>query len=119
MQIVFETNGTTLVAKLSGELDHHSASGIREKVDLKLTSGIYHSLILDFEEVTFMDSSGIGVIMGRVKNMALSGGTVSVANPNGNVEKILDVLAEKQAPGGLDQYISILQKEGSDKGGLR
>lgn len=112
MQIVFETNGTTLVAKLSGELDHHSASGIREKVDLKLTSGIYHSLILDFEEVTFMDSSGIGVIMGRVKNMALSGGTVSVANPNGNVEKMLHM-------GGLDQYISILQKEGSDKGGLR
>lgn len=112
MQVVFETNGTTLVAKLSGELDHHSASGIREKVDLKLTSGIYHSLILDFEEVTFMDSSGIGVIMGRVKNMALSGGTVSVANPNGNVEKMLHM-------GGLDQYISILQKEGSDKGGLR
>lgn len=112
MQIVFETNGTTLVARLSGELDHHSASGIREKVDLKLTSGIYHHLIFDFENLTFMDSSGIGVIMGRVKNMAVTGGKVSVANPNSNIEKMLHM-------GGLDRYISILKKEDSFKGGVK
>lgn len=112
MQIVFETNGTTLVAKLHGELDHHSASEIREKVDLKLTSGIYHCLVFDFEHLTFMDSSGIGVIMGRVKNMAAVGGKVSVANPNSNIEKMLHM-------GGLDRYISILKEEGSFKGGMR
>ncbi len=100
MQILFDTNGTTLIARLQGELDHHSAAEVREKVDLKLTSGIYHCLILDFEQLSFMDSSGIGVIMGRVKNMALMNGQVIVANPNPTVEKMLRV-------GGLETYISI------------
>ncbi len=100
MQILFEANGTTLIARFQGELDHHSAAEVREKVDLKLTSGIYHCLVFDFEKLSFMDSSGIGVIMGRVKNMALMGGKVIVANPNPTVERMLHI-------GQLETYISI------------
>ena len=54
-----------LIARISCELDHHKASGIREAIDKALIAGGASVLVLDFSAVPFMDSSGIGLIIGR------------------------------------------------------
>ena len=89
MQLDFEVQGTTLIAKLVGELDHHTARSVREPIDFKLASGIYHKLILDFTGLTFMDSSGIAVVMGRVNYLSPLGGTVEIRSHNEKINRIL------------------------------
>ena len=71
MHIVSE--GQTLTVYLSGELDHHAAGAMRERTDRVLTLKAPGTLILDFSGVTFMDSSGVGFVMGRCKKAAAIG----------------------------------------------
>ena len=68
MPVVIKNQDKKFTAFLSGEIDHHSAPKIREKIDSHLNSLKPESLILDFSGVTFMDSSGVGLVMGRYKN---------------------------------------------------
>lgn len=56
-----------MTANLSGEIDHHTASPIRTKIDTELLKNRPKELILDFSEITFMDSSGVGLVLGRYK----------------------------------------------------
>ena len=63
--IKFSEVGDTLVARPSGEIDHHIAKGMRESIDYMLFKIKPKALVLDFSEVRFMDSSGIGLIIGR------------------------------------------------------
>ena len=100
MQVNFKAAETTLTAVVSGELDHHVAGKLREKIDLKLTTGIYNKFIFDFSDLTFMDSSGIAVIMGRVKYLNLAGGTVEIISKNEQIIKILKM-------SGVDKYVKI------------
>ena len=69
MEIIFDIMGGTLVAELFGELDHHGAERVRERIDKAMDSHRSQKLILDFTKVTFMDSSGIGMILGRYRRM--------------------------------------------------
>ena len=66
--VVAEENGE-LTARLSCELDHHTARRIREKIDERIFEIRPRTLVLDFSSVGFMDSSGIGLILGRVECM--------------------------------------------------
>lgn len=75
-----EFNNSVLTAHLSGELDHHTAAVIRKKIDSKAEALRPKTLTLDYRNVQFMDSSGIGLIMGRYRQMSLIGGTVEVKN---------------------------------------
>jgi len=59
-------DGTTVTANVSGEIDHHTSKKIREEIDNNLDS-LTEKLILDFSGVTFMDSSGLGLVMGRLR----------------------------------------------------
>ena len=65
-----------ILVKVTGELDHHSAAAIKEEADNKMRSSNAVNIIFDFSEMTFMDSSGIGVIMGRYKKARSLGGRV-------------------------------------------
>ena len=56
-----------LTAKISGEIDHHSAADFRQQIDEFINKQKPEKIILDFNEVSFMDTSGIGFIMGRFK----------------------------------------------------
>lgn len=60
-----ESENNILTIFLTGEIDHHTARPIREKTDMLITKTRPEKLILDFSEVTFMDSSGVGLVMGR------------------------------------------------------
>ena len=74
-----EFDNSVLTAHLSGELDHHTAAVIRKKIDAKTETLKPKTLKLDYKNVQFMDSSGIGLIMGRYKIVSKSGGKLHVS----------------------------------------
>lgn len=78
-----------LTAKLSGEIDHHTAALIRNSIDGQAQRLMPKKLNLDFSQVSFMDSSGIGLIMGRYKQITLMGGTLSIINIPPHLERII------------------------------
>ena len=69
-----------LTACLSGEIDHHNAAGLREQLDQALMKLHPTTLTLDFGAVTFMDSSAVGLVMGRYKVLGAFGGGMEVVN---------------------------------------
>lgn len=82
---------TLLVEILSTELDHHIAREVREEIDKILMKKQISYIIFDFKYVNFMDSSGIGVIIGRYKKIVNHGGKVSVINMNTRVKKLFNL----------------------------
>ena len=62
MEVLTRTNGRELILKISGELDHHGAHGAMQQIDHALDAALPLSMTLDLSGVSFMDSSGIGVI---------------------------------------------------------
>ncbi len=91
MRVSFETIDNILIAELDGELDHHTAKDAREELDKTIDAFFINHLIFDFKKVTFMDSSGIGVIIGRYNKIHDMNGRVGVANCNKYVDKIFAV----------------------------
>ncbi len=91
MQIIFQSKGATLIAKITGELDHHAAGAVREKLDYKITTENVKNLIFDFSSLSFMDSSGIGIIIGRYKMLKSLGGNVAIVSSTKNVDRILNI----------------------------
>lgn len=88
--IIKEIEKDTLLVAPDGELDHHSAQKIRTEVDEKLLCGI-KNVIFDFSALNFMDSSGIGMIMGRYKKISAGGGKVVIAAPRPQVQRIIEM----------------------------
>ncbi|WP_234119309.1 anti-sigma F factor antagonist [Clostridium hydrogenum] len=91
MDLEFKQVNDKLIISIIGELDHHSTDEIRNKIDDKIKSGGYKKVILDFSHVTFMDSSGIGVIIGRYKKLKLSNGVLCIANISNSVKKVFEL----------------------------
>lgn len=91
MDTMFHLKDSTLVAELCGEIDHHVCDKIREDIDKELELYEINHLIFDFSDVTFMDSSGIGVVLGRYKKLKKIGGTVTIRNASRLVKQILDM----------------------------
>ena len=87
LQITSEKDKVT--AKIDGELDHHFSALIREEIDSVLEHSLPKILELDFSGVTFMDSSGIGLIMGRYKIVRSMNGKIVIKNANSNITKLL------------------------------
>lgn len=83
------STGEVLTVYLQGEIDHHFAKGIREEIDKAIQFNMPSLLILDFGDVTFMDSSGIGLVMGRYKNLQKNGAKLSLLNLPENIYKIM------------------------------
>lgn len=77
-----------LLVGLDGELDHCCAQSVRRELDSLLSDPGIRQLVLDFSGMTFMDSSGIGVILGRYRILRERGGTVSVIHMNEQVGRI-------------------------------
>jgi len=86
--VKIEENNNTAIALLEGDIDHHTASEMREKIDDFIQENHPSVLYLDFNKINFMDSSGIGLIMGRFRLMKLFGGRVEVINASKSLERI-------------------------------
>lgn len=89
MVLQMDSDGDKLSVRLAGELDHHAAGDIRARIDAEAERGKYSTLILDFSGVSFMDSSGIGLVMGRYKLMKMLGGTVRVTGACARIEQVM------------------------------
>lgn len=81
----------TLIVAMSGEIDHHTSEDIREKVDKAYERTGCRHIIFDFSRVTFMDSSGIGMIIGRYKHTEKRGGILSIAGMNDELSRIYKI----------------------------
>lgn len=80
-----------LIINLEGELDHHHAKEVRDYIDRILEDESIRHLLLDLSRLRFMDSSGIGVFIGRYKIISKRGGQVCLANINQQLDKILEL----------------------------
>ncbi len=89
MQVAeYELQKDVLVIRLRADLDHHTAVTVRESADALLARSHAKHILFDFTGVDFMDSSGIGVIMGRYRQVIFQGGRVGVMGVGGNVDRI-------------------------------
>lgn len=91
MYIEFYKSEDKLIIKLTGELDHHSAEEVRNKIDDRLERTGYNKVILDFSNVNFMDSSGIGVVIGRYKKISMRKGQICIANVQESVKRVFEL----------------------------
>lgn len=87
MKITFSDG--VMTAYVEGEIDHHTAPSIREQIDERIEKDKPSVLKLDYNDVTFMDSSGIGLIMGRYKLVSSYSGKIEVVNVPLNMAKVV------------------------------
>lgn len=86
----FEVRNQSLIIHMKEDLDHHNAIFIREQADKLIEQKNIKKVIFDFSKVSFMDSSGIGVIMGRYKKLLhVGGGTLAVIGVSERIDRIL------------------------------
>jgi stage II sporulation protein AA (anti-sigma F factor antagonist) len=84
-----ETNGRSMTVTIEGDIDHHSAKYIRDQIDTAIFYCRPREMIMELGKVTFMDSSGLGLILGRYTRMAEIGGKLTLSHPSPQTEKIL------------------------------
>ncbi|SCY92311.1 anti-sigma F factor antagonist [Alkaliphilus peptidifermentans] len=87
----YEAFDNKLIVKLEGELDHHVSEEIRQELDDLIEKKRSRHLVFDLSGLEFMDSSGIGVIMGRYKNVSKMGGKVAVIKVSDKIDKIFSL----------------------------
>ena len=92
--------GDALTVYLTGEIDHCVAEGLRNEIEMLIVAHDPHRLILDFSQVSFMDSSGIGLVMGRYRLIREWNGSVEIHNPAPSIKKVMRLA-------GLDRIASI------------
>ena len=85
----FQIMDNCLIVKVPKELDHHQASFVRQYADKYLMDERVEHIVFDFSQTEFMDSSGIGMIVGRYKQVSCFGGKVLIANAGDRIRKIL------------------------------
>lgn len=78
-----------LCIKMPREVDHHGAARIREEADRLLLDEKVRNIVFDFEDTTFMDSSGIGIIIGRYRKISSLGGRVYAIHADDRIRRIL------------------------------
>ncbi|MDX8359744.1 MULTISPECIES: anti-sigma F factor antagonist [Bacillaceae] len=91
LSITLEVMKDVLLIRLHGELDHHTAEELREQVNKAISSKNIHHIVLNLEQLTFMDSSGLGVILGRYKQIKNLGGEMVVCNISQPVKRLFDM----------------------------
>ncbi len=89
MEVICKRKGRTLIATLSGELDQHNAVYVREEMDKQLGTAGIRNLIFDLSRLSFMDSSGLGIIIGRYKAVSALGGQTRIASPSEEAKRLI------------------------------
>ena len=100
----YRVERSRLIYQMPRELDHHVAETLCKELDMLVESFGIHELELDFEQTEFMDSSGIGVVIGRSKTMQFRGGKIVISHVGRRVEMILKSV-------GLEKVVEMKGKE--------
>ena len=106
MKISYQKEDKQLLVEITEEIDHHVAEKLRRKVDDEITRYMPRKTVFDFDRVSFMDSAGIGMIIGRYKMMKLIGGETEIVNISPNVKRILEM-------SGISKIITMKEKRAS------
>lgn len=91
MDSKFEEDDNVLYIFITEEIDHHTTEKMRRKMDYEITRFMPRKVIFDFSKVSFMDSAGIGLLIGRYKLVKLLGGTAQIINSNKSITKVLEM----------------------------
>ncbi|MFT4413251.1 anti-sigma F factor antagonist [Fredinandcohnia humi] len=89
--IELEVRQNVLLIRLTGELDHHTAEELRLKVTDMIESNQINHILLNLEKLAFMDSSGLGVILGRYKQIKNLGGEMVVCSISAPVQRLFEM----------------------------
>lgn len=100
MSASYKTLDKSLVIAIDGEIDHHATKTLRVEIDDMILKSMPEKIIFDFSRTTFMDSSGLGLILGRYRKAQAAGVTLEVVNPGVKIFKILQMAS-------LDKLIEI------------
>ena len=79
------------MVKILEEIDHHTTEKMRRKIDDEITRYMPREVVFDFDKVTFMDSAGIGMIIGRYKLIKMLGGNLEIKNVKKSIKKVLEM----------------------------
>ena len=91
MGLQIDTQGRVLVAKPDGEIDHYIAERLRVQIDAAFDKSACRHMVFDFSNVSFMDSSGIGMIIGRYKNTEKRGGRLVLSGMNQSMIRLFQI----------------------------
>ncbi|KOO49186.1 STAS domain-containing protein [Viridibacillus arvi] len=97
-QLIQLTVDGIAVIRLQGDLDHHAANRIREDISQAIYQGSVHAIVWNLGDLQFMDSAGIGLILGRMRDLAPINGQTVILNPSATMQKIFQF-------SGLSKYI--------------
>ena len=113
MPVTVKNKNDTLYVFIKGEIDHHTAPGLRDTIDDAIVMNENaNQVVLDFSGVTFMDSSGVGLVMGRYRLIAGKNKKLKVHNLSSRDYKIMKM-------SGIEKLAEITQKEETGKlGGI-
>ena len=106
MNSVFLQKDKTLLVEITEEIDHHSTEKMRRLIDDDITRYMPRKVIFDFDSVTFMDSAGIGLIMGRYKKV-MDKGDITIVGVRESVKRILLI-------SGLHKIVNIYELKGQE-----
>ena len=91
MNVNYQEKDKLLLLEITEEIDHHTSEKIRRKADYEITRYMPRKVIFDFGNVTFMDSAGIGMVLGRYKMMKMLGGSIEMKNVSPMLKKIFEM----------------------------
>lgn len=98
----FDELDNCLYIQITEEIDHYSTQIIRRKMDNEITRFMPRKVVFDFSKVSFMDSAGIGLLIGRYKLAKMLGGVAEITNTSKSIEKVLEM-------SGITRIIPIIQ----------
>lgn len=104
MRIELKKQKEILIVRLHGELDHHTSESVRERIDDALQNDRFAYVVLNLRKLTFMDSSGLGIILGRYKRINEQGGKLAVCSLHPSVHKLFEL-------SGMFKIISVYDEE--------
>ncbi len=91
LDISSRRQGDTLIVNIIGELDHHTAKIARDKLDIILDDRSLKNMVVNLSQLNFMDSSGIGVFIGRYNKLSKRKGKIGVYGLNTHIKKIWEI----------------------------
>lgn len=91
MECIYVPREKQLTLRISEEIDENTTEKLRRKIDNEITRFLPRKVIFDFSDVSFMDSAGIGMLLGRYKIIRMLGGQLELINVNRQIEKVFEI----------------------------
>ena len=104
MIVEFNKEDKNLIFRLTEDIDQHTVEKVRRKMDNEIKGYIPRKVVFDFSNISFMDSAGIGMVLGRYKLAKMLNGNLEIINVNKSMKKIFDM-------SGVSRIIDIKEEE--------